>query len=128
METYNEGERMKVIIPDKLKIGVHIYSVELRNDYQEMENFCGSTSKQLLKIIIDNSPLKSHSLIEEYYIHELLHALFTQAGYNKNSSKEFATTEEELVERLTPVLHQILCDNRIQGDIEPLHLSSPYVF
>ena len=119
---------MKVIIPDKLRIGVHTYKVELREDYQEMENFCGSTSKQLLKIIIDNSPLKSRSLIEEYYIHELLHALFTQAGYNKNSSKEFTTTEEELVERLTPVIHQVLCDNKIQGDVEPLHLSSPYVF
>lgn len=107
---------MKIVIADKLKVGVHIYSVELRNDYQEMENFCGSTSKQLLKIIIDNSPLKSRSLIEEYFVHELVHTMFTQAGYAKPSSTEFTTTEEQLVERLSPVLHQMLCDNKIQEE------------
>lgn len=108
---------MKIVILDKLKVGVHIYRVEQQNDYQAVENCCGATDKSTLKVIIDTNPLKPCSLIEEYYIHEVLHTAFNQAGYNKGSHKEFTTTEEELIERLTPVLHQILVDNKIQEEV-----------
>lgn len=109
---------MKIVIPGKLKVGVHIYTISTQKDYQEIENYCGSTNKSTLKIIIDINPLKPDSLVGEYFIHELLHAAFNQAGYNQVGNKEFTTTEEEIIGRLTPAIHQILVDNKIQEEVK----------
>lgn len=107
---------MKIIIPDKVKVGGHTYTVELRNDYQAMGRSSASTLKSTLKMIIDCSSYRPLSIVNENFIHELLHTIFNEIGFYWDVNKEFTTTEENLVERIAPVLFQILCDNKIQND------------
>lgn len=109
---------MKLIIPQRLKVGAHWYTVELKKDYHVMERSSASTQKAPLKMIIDNSEYRPHSIIEENFIHEILHAIFTEIGFHWTTDREFTTTEENLVERLAPVLYQILVDNKIQENNE----------
>jgi len=44
---------MKIIIPDKVKVGGHFYTVELTKDMAWLENAVGYHKKAILKIILD---------------------------------------------------------------------------
>jgi len=107
---------MKVTIPSRLQVGAHLWTVEIRNDYRVIEGCVGATSKPALKIIIDKTGGTPESIVNERFVHELLHAVFVEAGFYQNATTEFTITEEQLIERLTPVVHQILCENKIQSD------------
>ena len=99
-----------MVIPKKLKVGALCYDVIVDDNYQ-FSPHCGVTKRSALKIIIDGT--LPPAIIEETFIHEILHCVFSQAGFIKTSTEKFEISEEELCERLSPILHQILKENKL---------------
>jgi len=99
-----------VKIPKKLKVGALYYDVVLDDNYQ-LSLHCGVTKRSALKIVIDGT--LAPAIIEETFIHEILHCAFSQAGFIRVSTEKFEISEEELCERLSPILHQILKENKL---------------
>lgn len=100
-------------IPKKLKIGGHIFSVEFSksNDTERRKNNWGVTFLEEKRILIDKELPQSQK--EETFIHEILHCCFHQASLNYDIDNEVKLTEEQIVCRLSNVLHQVLKDNNL---------------
>lgn len=90
---------------------MHYYDVELRDNYNEQEGFEGTCRRSLLKIVLDNSVARS--IKEEDFVHEMLHALLLEIGFDYDKNKKLELTEEELVLRIAPMLYQVLEENYI---------------
>jgi len=101
-------------IPKKLKVGAHIYKIIQESRVISLTDMSGLQKKIQLSITLDSH--LPQSIQEEIFIHEVLHSVFSEAGYGDDENTKFKTTEEMLVERLTPVLYQILCDNLLQEE------------
>ncbi len=86
----------------KLKIGYSYWPVEYDNLMIDEEE-CGKClhQQQIIKIRPEMSKAKE----KEVLLHEVCHAIFTLAGLTDESS------EEEVVNRITPLLLQFLLDN-----------------
>jgi len=102
-----------MIIPKKLKIGGHIYSVEWTKpkDTERRKGNWGITLLEEKRILIDREMPQSQK--EETFIHELLHCCFHQASLNYDIDDKVELTEEQVVSRLANVLHQVLVDNKL---------------
>lgn len=88
-------------LPNKIKVaGVH-YDVQA---FEDDEN-CGTCSFDSLVIRIDPR-LKSEKQ-QQVFVHELLHAVFWEAGYSEQ--------DEEMIDRVGRVLYQVLNDNDIDS-------------
>ena len=55
---------------------------------------------------IDIEPSMSESKKEQVFVHELVHAIFNEAGYDEQ--------DEEMVNRLSIVLYQVLKQNDLK--------------
>lgn len=97
-------------IPKTLKIGGHIYKVELSKtrDEKKGDGNWGKTLFSKCKIYVDEHLIQSKQ--EETFLHELLHVAFDQAGINAEFDKE---KEESLVNRISIALYAILKDNKL---------------
>jgi hypothetical protein len=84
-------------IPSKLKIGGHIYSIELV-DPELLSNDCGEQNRARNTIKIRNDLPQSQ--LEETLIHEVLHAIN-------------GDLKEETVDFLAMAIYQILVDNKL---------------
>jgi Zn-dependent peptidase ImmA (M78 family) len=92
-------------IPQSVKVAGINYTVE-ETEYVEIhhdKNYSGSCDyvKAEIKILKDMDIQRK----EETFIHELTHAIFHEAGYNEH--------EEEMVNKVSKVLYQVLKDNNI---------------
>ncbi len=91
------------MIPNKVNvagIGYEVKEIEnLADDYE----LGGQViySRGLIKV--DSGMCKDKK--EQIFVHELLHAIFVEAGYHDH--------EEETVTRLSTVLYQVLKDNKL---------------
>jgi Zn-dependent peptidase ImmA (M78 family) len=92
------------MIPNKVKVAGVEYQVK-EVPFVEIEhnrNYQGACRYSESTIEILNSLSKDRK--EQVFVHELLHAIFNEAGYNDH--------EEDMVNRLGIILHQVLKDNR----------------
>lgn len=85
-------------IPNKLKIGGHLYAVVKvpKNDLQSESVGCAATSSNKISISLD----QTHDQQEATLIHEILHAIN-------------ATIDHTLLDSLAEQIYQVLKDNKM---------------
>lgn len=89
------------MIPKKVKVGGMEYTVE-EKEFVEIDgdkNYLGKVNYVTTQIEVLDNVRK-----EETFVHELLHAIFFEAGYQEQ--------EEEMIDRVSKVLYQVLKDNQ----------------
>lgn len=100
-------------IPKKIKVGSHNYDVVMTksNDGERGVSNWGKADRLHGRILIDKDICKAQ--LEETFIHETLHCLMAECkvGYELDNEKKL--TEEDVVNRLAPVLCNFLNDNKI---------------
>lgn len=91
------------MIPGKVKVAGVVYTVTEQEviEINGNRNYqgacdCGQTEIQILSSL-------SESRKEQVFVHELVHAILNEAGYDEH--------DEELVTRFSIGLHQVLKDN-----------------
>lgn len=96
-------------IPKKLKVGGQIYDVSSvkSSDEKKQHNNWGKTNHGTQKIYLDRE--LPQTLLEEVFLHELLHAATNHCGLNM----ELGDKEEDFVNRMSTTLYMILKDNRL---------------
>ncbi len=96
-------------IPKKLKIGGHIYKIDIKYRYKERADRYGHSDHAMKDIKVTdvdtNGKIRERSGIEETFIHEMLHCI--DEVYNGNDLKE------EQVLRMGQGLYQVLKDNKL---------------
>lgn len=86
---------------NKIRVGGIDYTIEMVPQLAERYNLYGQVTYDDSHIQIDDS--LSLTRTNEIIIHELTHAIFYEAGYKDH--------DEELIDRISSVLHQVLRDN-----------------
>lgn len=90
-------------IPDKIKIGGLVYSVELVDTVDLTDhNTAGIVSYSLQKILIDNH--MGLDFTNKVFLHELLHVMFKHCGLDQ---------DESVIDRLAYCLYEVLKENDI---------------
>lgn len=93
------------MIPNKVKVAGIDYQV-IKKPYVEINNnrsYRGKCESNLG--VIELSEGMGTDVEEQVFVHELVHACLDQAGYDEH--------DEDLVNRFSIVLHQVLKDNKI---------------
>lgn len=85
---------------DKVKIGGIIYPIEIKDDLVGHTGNWGETNLKKTTIALDSNMSKQRT--EQTLVHEIVHGLFMEAGIED---------DEDKVNRLGIVLHQVLKDN-----------------
>jgi len=98
---------MALKIPRILKVGAGIYDIEYDATIRD-DNKVGVTYPSRRLIRIDPNVPRVNQ--EETFIHEMLHTCCVYAGINYSET----LTEEEFISRISPILHTVLTENRIQ--------------
>lgn len=99
---------VKRMIPITVKVAGVDYVVEYK-DFIEINgnrNYQGACwyGESKIEIMNDLSETKK----QQVFVHELVHAIFNEAGFDEQ--------DEDTVNRIGIVLHQVLRDNKIQFD------------
>ena len=91
-------------IPQKLKVGGHIYKILVSKTSSEQKghNNWGRTNHGTLNIYIDRELAESKQ--EETFFHELLHAVDHHMG---------SIMKEDVIEKISNGLYQVLKDNNL---------------
>lgn len=89
------------MLPKTVKIGGVHYSVEEQENLINIEEAWGRIDFFNSNIRVDKS--LSDDRKEQSFIHEVVHAIFLEAGYKEQ--------EEDMINRVSIVLHQVLKDN-----------------
>ncbi|WP_425203994.1 ImmA/IrrE family metallo-endopeptidase [Priestia megaterium] len=88
-------------IPDYIKVAGITYKVQEVDGILEKFNILGQINYHKGIIELDTElPLDRK---EQTFIHEVLHAVFKEAGYDEQ--------DEEMIDRVSMVLYQVLKDN-----------------
>jgi hypothetical protein len=95
-----------VRIPKRLKIRRAIWDVEFDDSIVENEHAVGMCIRATKKILI--TPNMARNEIEETFLHELLHALFTWIPCSHRQ-------EELIIARLSPLLYKALTNNNLMA-------------
>lgn len=87
-------------IPEKLKIGGKIYTVERTEKLTIGDRYMGECIYSTLSIrIVPSAP----RMEEVTFLHEMVHAIFNHLGYTNHSEKK--------IDELANALHMIIVDN-----------------
>jgi len=94
-------------IPKEIKVGGHIYKVICPYHFKDRTDRVGACDSLKNEIVIGddngNGEKRNKNTIEQTFFHEMLHAI--DKVYNADK------LEEEVVERLSEGLYQVLKDN-----------------
>ncbi|MCU9614095.1 ImmA/IrrE family metallo-endopeptidase [Caldibacillus lycopersici] len=93
------------MIPSKVKVAGIEYQI-IKKPYVKIgedRNYRGKCDSNLGKIELAEG--MGPDIEEQIFVHELVHACLDQAGYDEH--------DEDLVNRLGIVLHQVLKDNKL---------------
>lgn len=92
------------MIPDKLKVAGIEYAVNEVDGIEDRYGALGQVNYTKGTIELDSQLNQTRK--EQTFVHELLHACFFEAGY--------AEQDEDLINRVGIVLHQVLKDNQLK--------------
>jgi len=95
-----------VNIPTTFKIAGQPWKVEFDNDLLAKDGEYGHCHEVTNTIVLQNSGPIPHERVEATFIHELLHAIFHELGYDN------LNTDEKLVNSLSTLLHQVLSNEK----------------
>lgn len=93
------------MIPINVKVAGVAYDV-FQKDYIEIEsdrNYQGACNYIKTEILLLSELGKERK--EQIFVHELLHAVFYEAGYEEQ--------DEEMIDRVSKVLYQVMKDNKL---------------
>lgn len=90
-------------LPNKINVAGIDYEVKEVDGLAYKHDHWGKIYYENGLIEIDSSICQSRK--EQTFVHEMLHAVFTEAGYEEH--------EEEMITRVSNVLYQVLKDNDI---------------
>ena len=85
---------------DDVKVGGIVYPIEIKDDLAGHTENWGETNLKKTTIALDSNMSKQRT--EQTLVHEIVHCIFEEAGLEQ---------EEDKVNRLGIVLHQVLTDN-----------------
>ena len=85
---------------EEVKIGGIVYPIEIKEDFTGDTGDWGQTNFKKTTITLDSNMSKQRT--EQTLVHEIVHGLFYEAGIED---------DEDEVNRLGLVLHQVLTDN-----------------
>ena len=85
---------------DDVKVGGIVYPIEIKEDFTGETGDWGQTNFKKSKITIDSNLDKQR--LNQTLVHEIVHCIFEEAGLEQ---------EEDKINRLGIVLHQVLTDN-----------------
>jgi hypothetical protein len=91
------------VIPNAVKIAGLEYNVTDVDGLAEHHGLCGQVLYERCLIKLDSSLPADKK--EQVFVHELVHGIFEQSGYDEQN--------EEMVNRLGIVLYQVLKDNKL---------------
>lgn len=89
------------MLPSTVKVGGVNYTVEEQENLIQKNDLWGEVNYFNAEINIDSS--LSSDRKEQVLIHEVVHAIFLEAGYKEQ--------DEDMINRVGIVLHQVLKDN-----------------
>lgn len=93
-------------IPNKIKIGAHVYTVETSKSLGVKDNY-GKAEMESLEIFIrEDIP---QSLKEETLLHEIMHQIRQLNNLDVKDEEE----EERIVQIMSHGLYQVLTDNNL---------------
>jgi hypothetical protein len=92
------------MIPSKVKVAGMEYEIEEIPDIEEQFDTLGKIFYTKGKIKIDKNLSKDRK--EQVFVHELLHGIFWEAGFEEQ--------DEDMVNRVSMILYQVLKDNKLQ--------------
>lgn len=97
----------------KIKVGGVYYTIEEKPfiEIDGNKNYAGSCT--YTKTRIELLETLSNDRKEQTFIHELMHAILNEAGY--------AEHDEDLVERISIVLHQVINENDLKRLLKDLN-------
>lgn len=88
-------------LPNEVKVAGVTYTVEIQENLINVEEAWGRIDFFNTHIRVDASLTEDRK--KQSYIHELTHAIFLEAGFKEQ--------EEDMINRIGLVLHQVLKDN-----------------
>lgn len=97
-------------IPKSVKISGIIYTVEEVEGMAEKQNLLGRVDLDKAMIFLEKDMSKERK--EQTFIHEVTHCIYKEAGYENQ--------DEDMINRVAIVLHQVLKDNNLSPIQEPL--------
>ncbi len=100
-------------IPKKVKIAGIVYTVEEVKGMADNEGLLGRIVHEAGSMYLDKD--MSQERKEQVFVHEVLHGIFKEAGYEEH--------DEDLINRVAIVLHQVLKDNDFSAKGESIVLS-----
>lgn len=92
------------MLPSKVNVAGIEYKVKETLGLEQKHGLMGHVMYSTSEIEIDDRLSKERK--EQVFVHELLHACFYEAGFNEQ--------EEDMVNRVSAVLYQVLKDNDIR--------------
>lgn len=98
-------------IPKQIKIGGLVYTIEKSEKVTNEGGNFGSTHHRKQRIFLD--PSETVQMSENTFVHEILHAIWYQAGLKSRYQKDHPGFEEEVVDALSNGLYQVLKDNKM---------------
>ncbi|GGP16247.1 ImmA/IrrE family metallo-endopeptidase [Oceanobacillus neutriphilus] len=105
------------MLPSRVVVAGINYEIKEVDGLAEEHNLGGQILYEKGIIKIDSSMCKDKK--EQVLVHEILHSIFNEAGYNEQ--------DEDMVNRLGIVLYQVFKDNNLHfGEIEEVEEVSFY--
>ena len=98
-------------IPKRFKIFGHTVEVKKSADYEDKEGGQGVAQLNKNRIIIQcNEALKRPATrMEQCYLHEVIHMIFSELNYAKESDNE------QMIDQVASALHQVLTTSEYGG-------------
>lgn len=94
----------------EIKVGGIHYSIEAKKNVIKDTESLGFCDYEGARIVVDASLAPDR--MQQVIVHELVHAMLYEAGFDEQ--------DEDMVNRIGIVLHQVLCDNFTFGTPEEL--------
>lgn len=93
-------------LPDKIKIGPHVYTVKYEKGFAGNHNAIGQSRHTSLEIVID--PDQAASQLADTIIHEVLHCINRQIGFTEKEHD----AEEVSINALATMLLSVSRENK----------------
>jgi hypothetical protein len=97
-------------LPNKIKVGPFLYTIEHSSDIAAEGNCYGSTHHNSHKIFID--PKVTEVQQRQTLIHEIMHVCVFINGLTYRLEKDQKVTEEDLIREMSMTFFQVMEDNK----------------
>lgn len=98
-------------VPNKIRIGAFDWTIEESEKIANEGGVFGSTHHRKQRIFLE--PNETEQKKDHTLLHEIMHALWWQAGLHERYTKDQKVIEEEIISCLSNGLYQVIKDNKL---------------